>query len=83
MELSVLRKPLLDDLLPVDNSGLTNYYEPVDIPDEAVPLVLQYAKEFGLTLLGKQLDPTTLQATSVTEQSLLTAFGHDPTAPAQ
>lgn len=80
VELSVLRKPILDDLLPVDNNGLTNYGEAADIPDEAVPLVLQYAKEFGFSILGKQIDGNALQATAMTEQSLLTAFGHAPTA---
>ena len=81
-ELTIIRKPIYDDLLPTD-LGLSNYTELADIPDEGVMLLLQYALEHGMQALGKQLDPAVRQATQITEQSFLTSVGNVPTTPAQ
>lgn len=81
-ELTIIRKPIYDDLLPVD-LGISNYTELADIPDEGVMLLLQYALEHGMQALGKQLDPNVRQATQITEQSFLATVGNVPTTPAQ
>ena len=84
VELTVLRKPILDDLRSLDDTAYTsNYKEFVDCPDEAIPLVLQYAREIAIGVMNKPDDPTAKQNTALVEQSLLTSFGHATQAPAQ
>ena len=80
-ELTVVRKPIYDDMLPID-LGVSNYSELADIPDEGVTLLLQYALEHGMQALGKQVDPAVRQATQITESSFLASIGNVPT-PAQ
>lgn len=84
VELTVLRKPILDDLKSLDNTNITsNYTEYVDCPDEAISLVLQYAREIALGVMGKAEDAVAKQTTAMLEQSFLTSLGHAPQAPAQ
>jgi hypothetical protein len=80
-DITVLRKPILDDLgdlSKIDANGpvFTNYREYVDCPDEAIGLLLQYAKEAALGVLGKPEDAGTKQVSIMMEQSLLTSLGH-------
>ena len=84
VELTVLRKPILDDLKSLDNTDIdSNYKEYVDCPDEAISLVLQYARETALGVMGKAEDPAAKQTTMMLEQSLLTSLGHAPQTPTQ
>lgn len=75
VELTVLRKPILDDLLSPDSS-LSNWEEMADCPDEAIGLLLQYARETAIGYLGKPEDPNAKAATSMIEQSLLLSLGN-------
>ena len=82
VELTIVRKPILDDLLPPD-SNLSNWEEFADCPDEAINLVLQYARETAIGYLGKQEDPNAKQVTSLIEQSLLLSLGNVNQQPTQ
>ncbi len=82
VELTVVRKPILDDLLAPD-SQLTNWEELSDCPDEAIGLLLQYARETAIGYLGKPEDPNAKQVTSLIEQSLLLSLGNAQQSPTQ
>lgn len=75
VEITLIRKPILDDLLSPD-SGLSNWEEMADCPDEAIGLLLQYARETAIGYLGKPEDPNAKAATSMIEQSLLLSLGN-------
>lgn len=75
IQLTLLRKPILDTLKTPDNVD-NNLDTAIDIPDEALPLVIEYAKNLALASRGKQVDPTIAQAEQLMEQSFLMTFGN-------
>lgn len=84
VEMTVVRKPILDDLFDLDDTSRTsNYKEYIDCPDEAIPLVLQYAREAAMSVMNKPEDPVAKQNTAMIEQSLLLSLGHAPQTPSQ
>jgi hypothetical protein len=75
VDISILRKPILDDLQD-PYLGNSNLDSPADIPEEAMPLLMEYARQYAMQALGKPLDPTAPQATQLLEQSYLMTVGN-------
>lgn len=73
-QLTVQRKPILDNLA---TSGVSdNLDSGIDIPDEGIPLAIEYAKNMVLTSLGKPIDPNVAQSEQISEQSFLMTVGN-------
>lgn len=80
VHLTIIRKPIIDNLLS-NESAFNNLDLAIDIPEEALPLVLEYAKTIAMASLGKPADPNMAQAEQILEQTFLMTVGNY--APAQ
>lgn len=75
VQLTVIRKPILDTLKAYDDVE-NNLDTAADLPDEAIPLAIEYAKNMALVSRGRPIDPTQSQAEQLLEQSFLMTFGN-------